>query len=156
MGNRGLASAVAIGVVLLSSATCARAATIPVKTTSDSYGGTVCSLRNAVQAVDNQAAFGGCSAGKGSNTISLKAGTYKLTIKPTGSDPNSSGDLNIDKSVTVTGAGVGKTTIDAGKIDRIFSISTGTSVAISDLTLTHGQALAGANGTSAPTAGSAR
>jgi hypothetical protein len=47
----------------------------------------------------------------------LPKGTYALTIKPKGTDPNSSGDLNVTHSVTIAGASTASTAISAGKID---------------------------------------
>ena len=39
-----------------------------------------CSLREAITAANDDAAFGGCSAGSGADTIFLPAGIYTLTI----------------------------------------------------------------------------
>lgn len=156
MGQHGPVLA-AVAALALGGAGSAQAATITVNTGSDTYGqhDTHCSLRDAVQAVNTQAAFGTCPAGTGNDTIVLPARAYDLTIAPAGPDDNSTGDLNIAKSVTIAGAGAATTSINAGKIDRIFNISGGTSVTISNLTLTEGQAPAGADGTSgsSPTQG---
>ena len=55
----------------------------PVTTTADEFGTpTGCSLREAIQAANNDAAFGGCIAGNGDDTITLQALTYILTIGP--------------------------------------------------------------------------
>jgi CSLREA domain-containing protein len=139
-------------VVTLGAAGSAQAATITVDTTSDTYSqhDSHCSLRDAIQAVDTQTTFGTCPAGTGGDTIVLRPGSYQLTIAPTGSDDNSTGDLNISTGVTIDGSGA---TINAGKIDRIFDISTSDPVMISGLKLTDGLAPTGATGDSTPSAG---
>ncbi|MBL7162729.1 MAG: CSLREA domain-containing protein [Anaerolineales bacterium] len=60
----------------------ARAATINVDTTDDEYNTdpAECSLREAIQAANTDAAFGGCDAGSGDDTISLPAGIYTFTL----------------------------------------------------------------------------
>ena len=53
-------------LALLGLAASARAATITPNTLSDEYNvGTSCSLREAVEAANTDAAFGGCTAGSG-------------------------------------------------------------------------------------------
>src|SRR5579884_3785323 len=133
------------------------ASTITVtKNSADTYSqtDTDCSLRDAVQAADADTAFGACPAGSAAGTtIVVPAGTYTLSIPSTGIDDNSTGDLNITQSVTLEGAGLGKTTIDSNHIDRIFNIASGTTVTITGVTLTNGTAPAGAAGSSAPSQG---
>ncbi len=82
------------------------------------------------------------------NTIVLGAGTYVLSIRPSGDDDNSTGDLNVVSTVsdlTIMGAGAGRTTIDAtGLHDRVLSIAAGANVSLSGLTITGGHAPDGA------------
>lgn len=73
------------------------------------------------------------------DTITLPAGKIALSLSGTDQDA-SAGDLNITKSVTITGAAAGGTIIDADKIDRIFQIDAGTNVDLKKLTLEDGQA----------------
>jgi len=74
----------------------------------------------------------------GSNTINVPAGTYTLTLTPSGPDDATTGDLNIEANVTIAGAGAGLTTIH-GDEDRIFEIkATASAVTLSGLTLTGG------------------
>ncbi|HWF25685.1 MAG TPA: choice-of-anchor Q domain-containing protein [Solirubrobacteraceae bacterium] len=99
---------------------------------STDSGGT-CTLRAAVQAADNTG---------GSNTITLGAGTFKLTIPATSaggtSDPTA-GDLDVlTGSLTINGAGAGATTINANHIDRAFAVHSGASLSISGVTLENG------------------
>ena len=88
------------------------------------------SLRSAIQAAD---------AKPNADTIILPAGTLTLTIPPTGNDDASTGDLNIDGSVTIKGAGPRLTIIDGNNLDRVANISSGI-VAISNVTIEHGLA----------------
>jgi uncharacterized repeat protein (TIGR01451 family) len=105
-----------------------------------SPAGGACTLRSAVQAAHNTA---------GSSTINVAAGTYKLTIAPTGADDDSSGDLNVTGTLTITGAGsgAGGTIVDGNFTDRVFDITSGADVAISDLTVQHGRAGLGSSTT---------
>jgi hypothetical protein len=150
----------------------AYAATITVDpAAADSDGTTVdgqCSLREAVLSVNVAANTGDCVAditeAYGTNdTISLPAGTYKLTVTGlddswTGTAPNytvvntpdtSKGDIDIMKSVRIVGAGADSTIIqwdasvaDANR-DRIFHVFTTAvatvNVAISGVTITGGR-----------------
>jgi hypothetical protein len=147
-----LAAAVVAGA--LAGASGASAASFAVNDTTDAAlsnsAGTTCAstdagkctLRAAVQAPDNTG---------GSNTITLPAGVYKLTIDSTGVDDPSAGDLDIKSgvSVTVTGAGASSTTINANYIDRAFAVQHTASLSISRLTIKHGVA-----GESAPSSNS--
>jgi uncharacterized repeat protein (TIGR01451 family) len=106
-------------------------------TTCESTDSDRCTLRAAIQAADN--------AG-GASTITLPAGEYKLTIKnpeASSEDEPSTGDLDINERValTLTGAGAGSTTIDAGKVDRAFAVHFGASLSISGLTIQNGSSL---------------
>lgn len=99
----------------------------------------VCTLRAAVQEAD---AVGGKS------TITVPAGIYRLTIKPAieaGSaadmDP-ANGDLDLNADITVQGAGVGRTVLDGGGIDRVFETGASVAAQLRDVTITHGDATA--------------
>ena len=109
-----------------------QAASIYVTTTADDYGtGVTCSLREAITAANNDAAFGGCSAGSGADTIFVQAGTYTLTRTNSGGineDENAFGDLDINANLTITGAGSGSTIIQAGfsagtGIDKVLAVN---------------------------------
>ena len=135
---RGLLS----GSPLLAFAAPAGAATINVTTTADQYGaGPGCSIREAVQAANTNAAFGGCPAGAGADTIRIPAGTYTITIPPTaGTDPNpnSEGDFVVTSRIAFVGAGQTATKLDGGGLDRLFYVSGANPVTFSKLTLRHG------------------
>ena len=123
----------------------AHAATITVNTNADEFDtGSGCSLREAIQAANTNAAFGGCTAGSGADTIDLPAGTYTLTIAGAGENANATGDLDITENLTINGSGATTTIVQACDssggpctgIDRVIHVS-GTSV-ISGLTIQNG------------------
>jgi predicted outer membrane repeat protein len=99
-----------------------------------STNGGSCTLRAAVQAADNSG---------DSSTITVPAGTYKLTIASTAANDPTTGDLDVNNNATVAinGAGSGSTIIDANGIDRAFAVQSGASLSISGVTIEHGDAL---------------
>src|SRR5471032_3161157 len=140
---------VAIAVCVL--APTASAATITVISTADVVAvDGQCTLREAITAVNMQAASsnmtGECAAGNSSSdTIIIPAGTYTLTLAGADEDNNATGDLDIGASVTIQGAGMGATVIDASGVattpDRVFDRPvTGISVTLRDLTIDNGHA----------------
>ena len=127
-----------VGVVLaawaaLSAAPHASAATFTVTRTDDPAPGACvsgdCSLREAVLAAN---------AGSGGDTIVLPAGHFQLGIAGLGEDAAAKGDLDLTRSVTITGAGARATVIDAMRIDRVFQVTSGATVLISDVKITGG------------------
>ena len=81
-----------------------------------------CSLREAI------------ASGDSGDAITIPAGTYTLTL---------GSQLTIDKNLTLTGAGSGDTIIQAATGSgiatfRVISISNGSNVAISGVTIRHG------------------
>src|ERR1043165_1908702 len=72
-----------------------------------------CTLRAAIQEAN---------ALEGSDSISVPAGTYTLSIAGAGEDAAATGDLDIWDSLTISGAGIGKTILDAGNLDREFHV----------------------------------
>ena len=82
-------------------------ATISVTTTDDELnnGDGDCSLREAVQAANTNAAVDGCDAGvAGADVIGLPGGTYRLQ-GDSDEDANQTGDLDVTESVTLKGGG---------------------------------------------------
>ena len=104
-------------VVMAALARPAQAATLHVTNTNDSGTG---SLRYAI----NRAAPSGDTITFASNVN----GTITLT----------SGDLQIDKNLTINGPGAGKLTVSGNNSDRVFYIADGSVVRISGLTITKG------------------
>jgi hypothetical protein len=79
----------------------------------------------------------------GPNTIILGPGTYTLTIGPSGSDDDASGDLNVgrgltENDLTIVGARPGLTIVDGNQLDRVINVGFFSTAIISDLTITHG------------------
>jgi len=88
-----------------------------------------CSLRAAIMKA-NQV--------DGTDIIHVPAGTYTLTIAPSGADGDDRGDLNITSAIAITGAGAGRTIIDGNASDRVFDVSAGQFVGLSGLTIRNG------------------
>ena len=88
-----------------------------------------CTLRAAIQESNAMA---------GDNTVELPAGTYLLTLPGSGGDAQ--GDLNINGSVRILGAGASTTRIDGNGArlnTRIFQVQSG-SLRVQDATLQNG------------------
>jgi CSLREA domain-containing protein len=156
--SRGTMLALILGAFgALGAPSAASAATITVNTTADDFGpNATCSVREAVQSVNNAVDFGGCIATILPNAygfadeIDVPAGLFKLSRAGTGEDLNSTGDLDLRKAVKIVGAGDSPagTEIDADNIDRVLdlpSVAGAVVVTVQSLTLGNGNAVA-ANG----------
>jgi len=106
-------------------------AAITVTTFSDviNSGDGVLSLREAIIQAN---------AGPGGDTIILNAGTYTLSLSGNGENNAATGDLELQKDVTITGTG-NSTIIDANGIDRVFHVVAG-NASISQLVIRGGNA----------------
>ena len=119
---------VLLAVVWMPGSVAQGAATLTVTTTADTNScGTPCSLRGAIDAANS------------GDTVSVPTGTYTLTQGT---------ELLIDKSLTLTGAGSGDTIIQAATspavaTSRVFHITIGNNVAISEVAIRHGKASGG-------------
>ncbi|HEX8053699.1 MAG TPA: choice-of-anchor Q domain-containing protein [Thermoleophilaceae bacterium] len=127
----------AIAVAFLAVPASAGAATYDVTTTADNLTCNPgnCSLRGAIEAAN---------AASGADTINLPAGNYVLELSG-GDDDNAVGDLDVNGSLTLNGAGAGTTTVDAGDTeDRVFDVGPNGGdalvVALRDLTVRDGNA----------------
>jgi CSLREA domain-containing protein len=115
------------------------AATITVDTTDDELNSDGdCSLREAITAANADVAVDGCAAGSGADTIDAPAGTYTLSIAGTLEDANATGDLDVTDDLTISGAGVGSTVIDANVIDRVLDILAGVTAQMFGVTVQGG------------------
>jgi len=138
--------ALALALLAASRGAAVQAAGIAVDTTTDELNSDGdCSLREAVQAANTDAAVDACTAGSGADTITLPAGTYTLTIAGTGEDAAADGDLDVTDDVTVTGAGAGTTTIDgnSGVTGEAVLQVLASNARLADLTITNGGASRG-------------
>ncbi|MCP4543981.1 MAG: tandem-95 repeat protein [Chloroflexi bacterium] len=104
---------------------------VVVTITDDEYSpNSNCSLREAIQAANIDAAYGDCKAGNGADTIVLSGNTYALTRAGAGENENRTGDLDIADTLAIVGAGSGLTTIDGNALDRVFDIRPGVDTVI--------------------------
>jgi hypothetical protein len=111
-------------LVTLPPAAASAATTFNVTTDSDSSAGTClpasCTLRQAVAAVNG---------GAGGDTINVPAGLYTLVF----------GELQLQKNVTIDGAGPAATLVDGNAMSRIFKVSLGVTASISGLAVENGR-----------------
>jgi CSLREA domain-containing protein len=148
-----------LGCLACSIAASLSASTIAVNTIADVVAvDGVCSLREAVSAVNNHAASGNmageCVAGDANNdTIILPAGIYPIALAGSKEDNNATGDLDIRASLKVQGASMGSTIIYdvlgfGATPDRIFDLPvSGVNVSFQDMTIEYGHAPDGTPGT---------
>ena len=74
-----------------------------------------CSLRGAISKANSDTA--------NAYSIYLPAGTYTLALSGAKEDGNATGDLDINCSLAIVGAGADLTTIDGNQLDRVINIS---------------------------------
>ncbi|BBB30134.1 DUF4347 domain-containing protein [Neptunomonas japonica] len=101
---------------------------------------------NALDASGNttlRAAIMEANAQGGSHTINLDADTYTLTIGGKGDAFAATGDLDITANITLSGAGVAQTTINAAGVDRIFDLQASGSLNVSGIKLQGGEVTTG-------------
>lgn len=134
-----------LGTALLFATSVAQAATINVTTEIDELNADGdCSLREAVQAANTNAAVDACEAGAaGADTIVLPDNTYALTLVAAPEDANASGDLDITESIVFQGTSTAGTILDGNGTGRILHVVAAADVTASNLTLTNGSDPAG-------------
>jgi CSLREA domain-containing protein len=140
-GQVGLQTPRARDVETRTAPPCCRAGSvIAVTTTADELNSDGdCSLREAIQAANTNAAVDACVPGAGADTVLVPAGTYLLAIPGANEDANQTGDLDILDHVTLVGDGAGLTILDGNQLDRVLDMWTGLTVEIDALTVTHGR-----------------
>ncbi|MBK7976265.1 MAG: hypothetical protein IPK07_24340 [Deltaproteobacteria bacterium] len=120
--------------------------TILVDSLLDENGSTpangTCTLREALIAANTNAAVDTCIAGQaGADVISLPAGTVALTLAGTTDD---TGDLDLLQDVSLVGAGVDVTIVEASSIaDRVIDVAGGVTASLIDLTVRGGSQIGG-------------
>jgi len=107
-------------------------------------GNARCTLRAAIEEANALARLPQSVADP--HTIALCAGTYTLARAGSTEDDAASGDLDINTSLTITGAGAEDTIVDGSELDRVFDIgpkpageASEMTVNLQDLTITGGR-----------------
>jgi CSLREA domain-containing protein len=148
-GLRGGAAAALCALGVAAGAPAAHAADFVVDSTADAADAkpgdhlcrsdaATCTLRAAIQEAD---------ATSGADAVIIPAGRYSLSSVPTpeAGFPNENdagnGDLDITDTLTVRGAGAGRTTLDGAGLDRVFSIDSDVIASITDMTITGGDSI---------------
>ncbi len=145
--NRSASAPFVVGLVALVvlGAPPLAAATFVVDSTTDSIdaapgngncadAGGDCTLRAAIMEANALA---------GADEISLPAGVYTITIAGTNEDGCLTGDFDVTDTtgqLTITGAGIDATFIDANYLDRVFDIQDSVSLAVHQATVRNGGA----------------
>jgi len=134
-----------LGTALLLATSAAQAATINVTTEIDELNADGdCSLREAIQAANTNAAVDACEAGAaGADTIVLPDNTYSLTLVAAPEDANASGDLDILETLTLQGTSKEGTIIDGNGTSRILHVINSLDLTVANVTLTNGNDPAG-------------
>jgi CSLREA domain-containing protein len=138
----GSVGAWALGLLLLACVQAGPAAAFDVTTTDDQFGEDSghCGLREAVQAVNIDGAFGGCTPILHDLNIKLAAGpVYTLTRNTLDGTPddNAEGDIDIHNYMAISGESFAhtpalrRTPIVMGDGDRVFDVSNGTLIDVS-------------------------
>src|SRR4051812_39405498 len=84
-----------------------------------------CSLREAVSAANNNdtGPSGDCAPNGGTDIVNVPAsGSHYLLAGAAGENANASGDIDVLSDLTISGAGVASTTIDATHSDRVLHV----------------------------------
>jgi CSLREA domain-containing protein len=120
----------------------AYAATITVTTTADELNtNSKCSLREAIRAANLNTRVGACPAGSssGTDTISVPAGTYILTITGMGEQAAQTGDLDVTGPTKIAGVSAANTIIDGNRSDRVLDVKNGATLSLVGVTLQNGK-----------------
>ena len=89
-----------------------------------------CTLRAAIQQANQN---------PGHDVVELPAGVYSIGIGGQFEDAGATGDFDITDSLTIQGAGIPSSIVDAQHLDRVFDIHPGTGpVAFERMTIRHG------------------
>lgn len=126
----------------LAASSAAMAATINVNHFADEFGENAaqCTLREAVQAANADAAFGGCSAGSGSDLILLPSGIGVILARAgRDEDANATGDLDITGTLEIrTALANNRAAISGSGLDRVFDVRPAALLQMSRITLANG------------------
>ncbi|REJ82726.1 MAG: CSLREA domain-containing protein [Acidobacteria bacterium] len=132
----------ALGALVLTGSSSALAADLTIVVTSiadeASDVNDLCTLREALSTVNSLVQVDSCGPGAAGSplpvgpldglTIQIPAGTYVLGVPGTSEDLNASGDLDVRRTVTISGAGIDQTVIDGAQNDRVLEVHSVTSL----------------------------
>jgi len=102
-------------------------------------GGTVSTTVDSVTGDSLRACIIWANGNAGTDTLTVPAGTYTLTIAGIGEEASATGDLDITDDIIINGNAAAATIIDANGIDRVFDIL-GADMTASNLTIRDGNA----------------
>ncbi|WP_353570403.1 CSLREA domain-containing protein [Candidatus Albibeggiatoa sp. nov. BB20] len=108
--------------------------TVSITTDEDTSNGD-CSLREAIQSIEDSADYNGCTY-DADNTISLAAGTYQLTVGPS---------ITIDLAMTIEGADEATTIIERTTSHQVLIVDSAAVTTIKNITLKDGKSGTGGN-----------
>lgn len=113
----------------------------PITATDDAD----CTLREAIEAANTDAAVDACAAGTGADIVSLPAGTYTLSAAPAGDETNAAGDLDVIDADPLTiqpASPTASVVVDGANLDRVLDVQSGATATLSNLTIRGGNAAA--------------
>lgn len=127
--STALVCILALGAALLLSSSAPAA--VQVTSTADPSGGT-CTLREAIEAVNNHASSGGCSGveASGETIIEVPANTYGLASQL---------EIKAGAEVRIVGIG-GFAVLDGGNHNRVLEVASGATATLVGIEVTHGRA----------------
>lgn len=83
------------------------------------------------------------NANPGHDFVELSNGSFDIAIDDRFEDDGFAGDFDITDDITISGAGVGLTIIDAKDLDRVFHVFPGATLTLQNLTIQNGEAFDG-------------
>lgn len=116
-------------------------------------GGNVTTTTDSVDNSSLRACIIWSNANAGTDTITVPAGTYTLTIGGSGEDLAATGDLDITDDVIINGNAAAATVIDGNSLDRVFDII-GADVTMTNVTVEGGDVTGNGGGIDVDATGS--
>jgi hypothetical protein len=116
-------------------------------------GGAVTKTTDSVDDGSLRACVIWSNANSGTDTITVPAGTYTLTLAGTGEDAANTGDLDITDDVIINGNALNATIVNGNSLDRVFDIL-GADVTMTNLTIQGGDVTADGAGVAIDATGS--
>ena len=143
-----VAALVALPALLLPAS--AGAAAITPNTTNDEFDAVAdatCSLREAIQSANTNAAFGGCPTGdSGTDVITLTAhlaDPYEITLGTSTDDDNEEGDFDVAGGGALVIVGQGDSVMSSLSPDRVIDVRGTSNLTLRDLVVSDGDVTGG-------------